>query len=209
MKSISFLVLLFIALTSFGQTSFEGKITYKNSYKSKMPNVTDEQFTSMMGATQEYFIKGGDYKSVSNGSYFQWQLYVNKDNKLYSKMANSETLLWNDGAVNVDSVLKVELNKGVAEVLGYKCDELVLTCKSGVQKYYFNSSISLDPSVFTNHKFGNWYNVVSRSKSLPLKSIIDNAQFTLETIATEVKPMKLESSSLALPANTKTMKSPY
>ena len=33
-----------------------------------MPNVTDKQFTTMMGWTQEFFIKNGDYKSVANGS---------------------------------------------------------------------------------------------------------------------------------------------
>ncbi|AFR34852.1 hypothetical protein AWR41_08115 [Riemerella anatipestifer] len=196
------------AITSFGQT-FEGKIVYKNTYRSKIPNVTDEQFTTMMGSVQEYFIKNGNYKSVANGSFFQWQLYVNKENKLYSKMANSEILLWNDGAANSDKVLKAEVNKGVAEVLGYKCDELVLTCKSGIQKYYFNTKFSVNTKLYENHKFGNWYDFLSKSNSLPLKSIIDNGQFTLESVAIEVKEMKVDNTIFDLPANTKTMKSAY
>src|SRR5262249_10946839 len=151
-KTITFLLVTLFAITSFGQ-NFEGKIIYKNTYKSKMPNVTDEQFTTMMGSTQEYFIKNGDYKSLANGSFFQWQLYVNKDNKLYSKMANSEALFWNDGATNPDEVLKAEINKGVIEILGYRCDELILTCKSGTQKYYFSSKLSADAKLFINHKF--------------------------------------------------------
>jgi len=208
MKAITFLLATLFAVTSFGQ-DFEGKIVYRNSIKSKLPNVSDEQFTSMLGSKQEYFIKGGDYKSVTNGSFVQWQLYINKDNKLYNKMANSEALLWNDGAVNTDEVLKSELNKDATEILGYKCDELVLTCKSGVQKYYFNSKLSLDPTQFINHKYGNWYEFVSRTKSLPLKSIVDNSQFTLESIATEVEPMKLVKTLFELPENTKTLKSPY
>lgn len=207
-KTITFLLATLFAITSFGQ-SFEGKIVYKNIYKSKMPNVTDEQFTAMMGSTQEYFIKNGDYKSVANGSFFQWQLYVNKDNKLYSKMAKSETLFWNDGATNPDEVLKPEINKGVTEILGYKCDELILTCKSGTQKYYFNSKLSVDTKLFVNHKFGNWYDFLSKSNSLPLKSIVDNGQFTLESVATEVKEMKLDKTLFELPADAKTMKNPY
>jgi hypothetical protein len=174
-----------------------------------MPNVTDEQFTLMMGSTQEYYIKDGDYKSVTNGNLLQWQIYSNKENKLYSKMANSETLLWNDGAVNSDEISKVEINKAVTEILGYKCDELILTCKSGVQKYYFNTNLSVDPKLFEKHKYGNWFDFVSRAKSLPLKSIIDNTQFTLVSIATEVTPMKLEKTFFELPANSKTMRSPY
>lgn len=207
-KTITFFLATLFAITSFGQT-FEGKIVYKNSYKSKMSNVTDEQFTSMIGSIQEYFIKNGDYKSVANGSFFQWQLYVNTDNKLYSKMANSDTLLWNDGATNPDEILKTEVNKGVTEILGYKCDELILTCKSGTQKYYFNTKLSVDTKHFVNHKFGNWYEFLSKSNSLPLKLIVDNGQFTLESVATEVKETKLDKAFFDLPANSKTMKSPY
>ena len=208
MKALIFLLATFFVATSFGQ-NFEGKIVYKNSIKSKLPNVTDQQFTSMLGSQQDYFIKDGDYKSVTNGSFVQWQLYINKDNKLYNKMANSETLLWNEGAINTDEVVKSELHKDVTEILGYKCDELILTCKSGVQKYYFNSKLSVDPKQFVNHKFGNWYECISRTKSLPLKATIENAQFILESVAIEVTSMKLEKSLFELPENTKTMKSPY
>jgi hypothetical protein len=208
MKALTFLLATLFVVTSFGQ-NFEGKIVYRNSIKSKLPNVTDEQFTSMLGSKQEYFIKEGDYKSITNGSFVQWQLYINKDNKLYNKMANSEALLWNDGAVNTDEVLKSELHKDMTEILGYKCDELVLTCKSGVQKYYFSPQLSIDPTLFENHKFGNWYEYVSRAKSHSLKVVTENAQFILENVATEVKPMKLEKAFFALPADTKTMKSPY
>lgn len=207
-KTITFLVAAIFAITSFGQ-SFEGKIVYQNAYKSKIPNVTDEQFTTMMGSTQEYFIKNGDYRSVANGSLFQWQLYVNTDNKLYSKMANSETLFWNDGAANTDEILKAEINKDVIEILGYKCDELVLTCKSGIQKYYFNTKLSVDTKLFVNHKFGNWYDFLSKSNSLPLKSIVTNSQFTLESVATAINEMELDKTFFDLPAGAKTMKSPY
>ena len=116
-KTLTFLLALIFAITSFGQ-SFEGKIVYKNIYKSKMPNVTAEQLTTMMGSTQEYFIKKGDYKSMANGSFLE-------------------------------------------------------------------------------------------SNSLPLKSIIDNGQFTSESVAVEVKEMKLDDTLFELPANSKTMKSPY
>ena len=207
-KTITLLLVIFLTIYSFAQ-NFEGKIVYKNSYKSKMTAVSDDQFNAMMGSVQEYYIKEGDYKSVVNGSMFQWQLYVNTDNKLYTKMANAETLIWNDGAVNPDTVVKAAINKGVTEILGYKCDELILTCKSGVQKYYYSSKLSVDIKLFANHQFGNWYDFLSKSNALPLKSIIDNAQFVLESIATEVKPMKLEKTFFELPANTKTMKSPY
>ena len=130
-KTIGCLLALAVTVISFAQP-FEGEIIYKNSYKSKMPALSDEQFLAMMGSQGEYYIKDGNYKIVANGSMFQWQLYTNETNKLYIKVANSETILWNDGLQNPDSVLKAETKKEVIEILGYLCDELVLTCRSGV-----------------------------------------------------------------------------
>lgn len=209
MKKI--IAIIFTILTSMivsGQ-SFEGKIFYANSYKSKNPKMTDQQWTSMLGSVQEYLIKGGDYKSIVNGTLVQWQLYINKDNKLYSKMSNSETAFWNDANVQGDEILKVEINNGVTEILGYKCDEVILTCKSGLQKYYFNSKLSVDTKLFVNHKFGNWLDYLSKSNSLPLKLVIETFQFTMESVATEVKPMKLDTKTFELPTGIKTERSPY
>lgn len=208
LKNFAIFCLFLTTITSLSQ-SFEGKITYANSYKSKNTKIPDQQWTAMLGSTQEYFIKEGEYKSITNGTFVQWQQYSNKDNKLYTKMANTETLLWNDGSIQGDEVLKVELNKKVTEILGYKCDEVILTCKSGVQKYYFNSKLSVKTKLFVNHKFGNWFDYLSKSNALPLKSIIDTAQFTMESTATEVKPSKLDPKMFELPAGVQTAKSPY
>jgi hypothetical protein len=210
MKKLLTLFIVF-ALTmsmSFAQ-SFEGKIFYTNAYKSKIPNVNDQQLTDMMGASQEYLMKGGDYKAISNGSLIQWQLYVNKDNKIYSKMTSSPAALWTDCSENPDEVLKSELNKGVVEILGYKCDELVLTCKTGVQKYYFSSKLPIDSKLYEKHKFGNWAAFLAKANAVPLKIFIDNQQFTIESVATDVKPMAIDSKLLELPAGLQTQKSPY
>ena len=202
-------ILLLITSSILFSQSFEGKIVYQNSFKSKTTGVTDEQSNSMMGTTHEYFIKGGNYKTVSNGSFMQWQQYINSDNKLYTKMANSEAAFWNDGSVNADEVLKAEINKDVADVLGYRCDEIILTCKSSVQKYYYSSQFSVDVSAFEKHKYGNWYDFISRSKSLPLKVIIESPQFSFEGVAVEVETMQLDQEMFLLPANIQTTKNPY
>ena len=137
-KILSSVFTLLISICVFGQ-NFEGKVNYSNSYKSKSPQLTDQQWTAMLGSKQEYLIKNGDYKTIANGTMAQWQLYINKENKLYTKMSNSDNALWNDAIIQGDEVLKVETNKNVVEILGYKCDEIIFTCKSGTQKYYFNT----------------------------------------------------------------------
>lgn len=208
MKKILFALSLLFSLGSLAQ-SFEGEIIYKNALTSKSPKITDEQWIQMLGATQRYYIKGGNYKSVTNGTMTQWQLYISKENKLYTKMSNSEAVLWNDAAVNTDEVLKSEVKKNAEVILGYPCDELTLTCKSGVQKFYYSARLPVDSKLYEQHKYGNWYEFLKNSNAMMLKTVIENPQFVLETTAQEVKPVKLEDKLFTLPEGTKTEKSPY
>lgn len=208
-KSIQvFVLIIFLFNVSFGQ-SFEGKVVYKTTYKSKIPNISDATLTQMMGTRQDYYLRGGDYRLDANGTFLQWQLYLKKDNRLYNKLSNSEALLYNDGSVNPDEVLHAEIKRNVTEILGYKCDELTLTCKSGVQLYYFNSKLKIDPVLFQQFKFGNWFEYLSRSRALPLKMIIDSPQFSAEIEATEIRIDPVDPSIFALPENVSVQKSPY
>ena len=208
MKTLLTIALAIMTMTAFGQ-NFEGKVTYTNKIKSKNAQVTDEQLAAMLGNQQVYYIKGGNYKSVTNGSFMLWQLYINKDNKIYNKYANSEALLWNDCSVQGDSILSTKINKGAADILGYKCDELVLTCTSGVQRYYYSPKLGIDPAPYINHKYGNWYDYVKLTKAMALKMIIDSDQLTMESIATKVESVKLDDKEFQLPEGAKVAKSPY
>jgi hypothetical protein len=211
MRKLSFSLFLFLFSSQIILAqNFEGKIIYQVSYKSKSPSLTDEQLKALSGSQYDYFIKNGNYKTVvSAGAMLQWQLFLQQDNKLYNKFANSETIFWNDARINQDSVLSFQLNKEVAEVNGYKCDELILTCKSGVQKYYFSTKLKIDPALFSNHKYGNWYDYLSKAGAISLKHIFDLPQFTMESIASEIVPMPLDDAIFTLPANAKTAKSPF
>jgi hypothetical protein len=209
MKNI--LVVLFMSLMSvvgFGQ-NFEGKIIYTNSFVTKNTNISNEQWANMFGSKQEYYIKGGDYKIISNGTLLEWQTYLNKDNKLYTKLASSKSIMWTDASVNGDSIIKVQLKKAVVVILGYTCDELTLTCVSGVQKYYFNSKFKVDPKLFAKHLYGNYANYLSKSKALPLKMIIETEQFTITSIATEAKEMVVDATLFELPVGVPLIQSPY
>lgn len=204
--STLFFTLLFSA--AFSQ-SFEGKITYNVTYKSKNPAITDAQFAAMMGSTQEYFIKGGSYKSIMNGELVQWQLYPSQDTLMYSKMSNTPSVYWVDARTDDDQILKTEINKGAATILGYLCDELILTCKSGVQKYYFSQKLPLDYTLFAKHNYGNWLAYLKQAKAVPLKMSADTEMMTIESTATAVKAMKLESSFFQLAKGSKLEKMPY
>jgi hypothetical protein len=199
------LILLFAfswTIALYGQP-FEGRIKYNMTYKSNFPNVTDEQLTSLMGSSQDYFIKNGNYKALFNGLFLSWQLYTNSNNKLYTKLSNSDSIFWVDGSNNLDTVVSVEINKGVTEVLGYKCDEIIIRSKAVTQKHYFSSLFPVDLALFSQLKYNNWFEFLSRSKSLSLKSIVEGDRYTMELNAVEIKPMHLEPDIFKLPEHAK------
>lgn len=208
MKKLITSLALLISLISVAQT-FEGEIVYTNTIKSKNAQITSEQWMNMLGSKQHFYIKGNHYKSETNGSMMQWQLYVPSDNKLYSKMGNSDVLLWNDASVRNEEILSSSVKPHAATILGYDCDELTLTCKSGVQVYYYSSKLAADSKLYEKHVYGNWYDFLKQAKGMSLKTILETPQFILEQVATEVNTKKLDDAFFALPADTKSTKSPY
>jgi hypothetical protein len=204
-----FLLLFLLSFFSVSAQSWEGKITYQNSYSSTNDHVTTQQLSTMMGTIQEYYIQGGNYKSVMNGKMMEWQMYLHSENKLYTKSAMSPSILWNDAADQNDSLISIKINKAAATILGYSCDEMIITLKSGVQKYYYSSKLAIDPSLFKGHVYGNWYDYISRAKALPLKMVIQTPDFTMQSVATKAEAQKLDASIFRLPAGVGLMKSPY
>ena len=136
----------------------------------------------------------------------QWQLYRKRENRIYMKTSGVPAIFWNDGAGNRDTVLNAEICKDAETILGYTCDELILTCKTGVQRYYFSREIKLDPKLFAQHKFGNFSEVVSRTRSIPLKIMIETPQFSLMNTAAQIVPAQLEEKEFEPPEGSQLQK---
>lgn len=83
-----------------------------------------------------------------------------------------------------------------------------LTCKSGIQKYYFNDSIKVDYKLYEKHKYGNYDVYTAQAKALPLKLLVETEYFTMESIAVEIVPEVLSSDIFTLPDGLKLAKNP-
>ena len=177
-------------------------MVYKNAFKSKMPNFSDAQFTEIMGATQQYFIKGGNYRSETNGTFLLWQVYLHKDNKLYIKMTTSDYLFWTDAGIAKDEVVKIEVNKKVATVFGHECDEIMITTRNGTSKFYYNTGVlQVDATLYGKHKYQGWNEYLAKANALPLKIVIDNDKFSMEGTVTEIIPSQIDDKIFLLPAD--------
>jgi hypothetical protein len=170
---------------------FEGEIIYKNAFTSKIPNVTGEQMGKIMGTTQNYFIKDGNYKSFVDGTSIIMQQFDSKTNRLYNKTNNSDTLFWFDASINTDEVINFEIIKNKEKILGFDCDALVLHTKSGTTTFYYSSKYMVATKYYTNHNYGNWNYFINKSQSLPLKIVVENKQLVMESVAMEIKSMDL------------------
>jgi hypothetical protein len=163
----------------------------------------DAQLATMMGTTQDYDIKGADYKSVFNGSYIKMQLYNSKENRSYTLTAKSDSLYWEDYSKNNDVATKFEIQKAKETVMGVLCDVLIVYTPKSKTSYYYSSKYGVNPALFNKHEYGNWYYVISKTKALPLKTISENEQFTLISTAVNISPMKLEAKVFELPPDSK------
>lgn len=206
--TLTTLILLWVFSSKLEAQYFEGKLTYSQSYESKLPNVTSEQFNIMMGNTSEYYIKGQNYKTVMNGTVSEFQLYSPSENRLYNKVSVTDTLLWNDASSNPYKVIEYSIAKSNERILGYKCKVLEVVTESGKTIYYFSKKLKINPELYTNHHFGNWALFTSQTKSLPLKVIIDNTQFRSVGVVTKIEEMELMAEFFKLP-NMPRKKNPH
>lgn len=108
----------------------------------------------------------------------------------------------------VKLIESVDRETDVVTILGHLCDELILTCKTGVQKYYFSPKLKVNSDLYQNHKFGNFSEYISRAKSLPLKIVLETPQFIMESVAMEIEPQKLSDAAFELPPNSQLQKNP-
>ena len=200
MKTFWLFAGLIVTVFSASCQDFEGKIVYKKNFTLKNKAAANH-LNEAMGTREEYFIKNVNYKSIMDGKELQWQLYINKDNRIYHKYAQSATIFYTDASIKNDEILGTKLTKNVIEILGYSCDELILTTKSGIQKYYFSPKFPVNANAFSRHRFGNYSDYMTLARAIPLKMIIENNQFIEERIAIEISPLLLNDKEFMLPAN--------
>ena len=147
--------IIFVEVEAHSQ-QFNGNILYQNLYKSKLPNVTDDQLTQYMGIEQEYSIKDDTYMSKMKGMSMEYQVYDPKENRLLNKFIDNDTIYVMDASIKDDEVVEYEISDSDVNVLGYECKVLKIKSVNGSSEYYFSSEINIDSKLFKNHKYGNW-----------------------------------------------------
>lgn len=186
--------------------SFAGKVSYRIQFRSKQPTVTSSSLEQALGSSEDFFVKNGKYKATYNGNVMQYQIYHCDNNRLFTKKSTSPMIEWQDAGISKDSVLSSKINPDAIQILGYSCDELVLTTATSTEKYYFSPRFHMDSTDYVMHKYGNWATYVGIAKAVPLKMIIETPEFIMTAYATEAKKMELPEGFFNLPSGVMTYK---
>lgn len=202
-----FLLSFLLVLSNAYAQDFEGEIIYTNHFASKTANFTDEQLEAIIGSKQQYFIKGGNYKSFLNGQSVTMQLYDYRTNRIYNMTPKSDTLYWFDASTNTDEVVSFETKKNVEIILGNQCDAIIMKTKTSTTTIFYSSRYTIDSRIYKNHHYSNWSFYIEKTQSLPLKTIVEANTFRMESTAIEIKPMELGVGYFDIDSNTPIKKS--
>lgn len=199
--SITQLLLVFVTSQALSQGFFEGEIRYNNTIESRSA-VPTEKLIKLIGSEQHYFIKGGMYLSVTNGQVLPVQLYKNTTNRIYTKVNSSDTVYCIDASIEKSKIIESKMEDSTTVILGYTCKILTLkTSNNAIYRYYFSDKLKVQPEQFKNHNYSHWYTYLTKSQSIPIKTVMENSQFKMVSEAISIEAKQIPDKKFELPAN--------
>lgn len=186
MKNIVYFIVLFFYGYSYSQ-SFEGRLVYQIDYSilgdsllggiSKnllLENLKLEGNIPTDTITYLYSSKG-NYVSVSRYNNVEFiNTYLKKHNLIYTFTGDLSIVTAIDTSIDLE---EKNGNKPIIEILDikekigkYECSIVQVRWKAGTYKYYFYEGLlKVNPELFKDYKYDQFYEFLKISKSLPLK----------------------------------------
>lgn len=184
---------------STNKIDFSGKIVYQYDFRdTKSGNNITDQLSGIIGSEQHYFMNSKNYKAFDEDGNLV-QLYNAESNKYYFPNPNSGEIMEIDGSVMMSEIISVTKLEGTETILGMTCKILVVTTNTDETTYFYSDEIAVDPSNFSQHKFGGWSEYMKASNgALPLKYTLKNKQYTWTATAVEISKMELSNEEFEL-----------
>ena len=112
-------------------------------------------------------------------------------------------MFYNDVKQELGTLKKISVKPTKEEsILGYSCKRITFELNDIKYTYYYSNDIYVDNKLFTEHNFGKWNKIVEITKSIPLKVIVENDIFIMESIAIDVRRGKVNKRLFNLPPNS-------
>ena len=172
--------------------AFEGQISYSNSYQSDSRAMPNYKLTELFGSSHSYFVKNRDYKLVSNGTLLEWQIFSSENQKLTTKLRPIETSETSKIRDKDDVVKKVDVLRNAVKILDVNCDEFIVSCKRGTHKFYLDSKLNIQASMFIDGEFNRWFAFFSQKGIIPYKMVVDGEMGLFESTAIEITEKSID-----------------
>ncbi|MEN1784373.1 MAG: DUF4412 domain-containing protein [Bacteroidota bacterium] len=206
------IILAVILLTSnlYSQNKeFEGLVNYKIVVKNPTPEIiSDSLWNARVGKTtsnHQFYYKGSSYKNIIDGK--ELQIYKPKSNEIYNYRIGKDTIFNNilNASKAIDSLISIEKSDKAESILGYSCEKLVFKGKLAETTYYYSKELNVPAENYVNHNYGNWYEYLEQTNSLPLKIIVKNRFLHMVMTAVNIEETELNDSDFDLPSVKKSI----
>lgn len=179
---------------------FEGKIVLENEFIIKVDKAEIRDLKKLYGSRTEFFLKEGNILERYDGGEVLESWYLMRENKLYEKKHNPDTLYWSDCGLPGQKILKIEINPKKEKILGIECDELITYYGHKKTFYYFNSdTLGINPDWYKKFTITNKNISSLRMKAACLKYKIEYADFIITGTATSISHQNLNDDLFAIP----------
>lgn len=204
MKKIFFFCTLAAALCSFtGEQYFHGTIVYSIKYESIDPVFTVERMPAEYGDTMKFsFNSEKGYTERYNGTKLIMKYYTFKDdigtidiNKSKSSMSFNNNNY--NGFKPNETIRSIDVKQTELKILGHSTQLVSVAAETiynedGIdyfnkRDYYFSNDLKIPADCFKNKVYDSYNQVFSKTNTLPLKMVFENAAYRVTYIAVEIK----------------------
>jgi len=201
MKKVFLLSFAMMLLVGFAHAQFfEGYVRYVHNLEITDTTLQKKDFflSYLLGSSSTLYIKGTNFHWKFAGCQMESQIYLSSSNTIYEKFPKKDTLFTSPAGVADEIILKDELKPSKVEVLGNKCQVLMLKSKFTKDNsvrgriYYFAKKYPLHPDFMRKYKRNANDLVFGKVVYLPLRFTYVYPSFRITYHAVEVKETKVD-----------------
>ena len=198
MTSTGFL-LMFFCVSLFGQQKeFEGIVYYKSAVKSNSELFSEKVIKSMfaIGNEMKVWIKKGNYKQSSGQAD---TYYLTKEQKIYIKFKNLDTLYVLNYSADSSTVKKISKQGDKRTIAGFECKPLKIELDNATNKYYYAPDLYMNPEYDKNNTIGRYDIFAKEASSLYLYSESETKTYTTSETCYKIQQTAISDSIFLLP----------
>ncbi len=198
-KIITLIAFISFCATLVGQPkNFEGIIYYKTTIKSKSELISEKVIKNMLGIGNDatVWIKQGNYKQTNGLSDMY---FINKDQRVYIKFRNLDTLYFLDYSSDTSTVIKVLKPDEKKTIAGLECKQLTVQLSDATHKYYYSPTLYMNPEYDKNNTIGRHDIFAKETSSLYLGYEDETKSYSLSEVCTRLQQTLVPDNIFELP----------